>query len=91
MKSALTEKLQGCFKYDDFRPDQLAVTLAGTHGRDVFVCIATGSRKSLCMFLGPLAVSNSAIGIIISPLVGLMYQQFRISSFSHICLGGATH
>ena len=45
------------------------------HGRDVFVHMATGAGKSLCMFLGPLAINESAIGMIISPLNGLMEQQ----------------
>ena len=77
-KSALTETLQGYFKHKDFRPCQLAATLATTHGRDVFVRMATGAGKSLCLFLGPLAVSDSAMGIIISPLIGLMDEQVRI-------------
>ena len=37
--------------------------------------MATGSDKSLCMFLGHLAISESAIGMVISPLNGLMEQQ----------------
>lgn len=47
------------------------------HGKDIFVQMATGSGKSLCMYLVPLAVSDSSIGII-SPLIGLMGQQVRI-------------
>ena len=82
-KSALTETLRGCFKHEDFRPGQLAATLATTHGRDVFVRMATGAGKSLCLFLGPLAVSDSAMGIIISPLIGLMDQQVRILSLKY--------
>lgn len=84
VKSALTEALQGYFQHDSFRPGQLAASLSSTHGQDVFVRMATGSGKSLCMFLGPLAVSNSAMGIIISPLIGLMDQQVRMTS---VCNG----
>lgn len=49
--------------------------LALLHGRDVFVRMATGSGKSLCMFLAPLALAESAIGVVISPLNALMEQQ----------------
>ena len=72
MKSALKETLQRLFQHNDFRPGQLASTLAATHGRDVFVRMATGAGKSLCLFLGPIAVSGSAMG---GPQIGLMDQQ----------------
>ena len=49
--------------------------MALLHGNDVFVRMATGAGKSLCMFLAPLAVSECAMGVIISPLNGLMDQQ----------------
>ena len=61
-----------------FRPGQLEAALAILHGQDVLVRMATGSGKSLCMFLGPLAKSDAAIGVIISPLNGLMQQQVYI-------------
>ena len=70
--------LQSYFKYCSFRPGQLDAVLPALHGKDVFVRMATGSGKSLCMYLVPLAVSDSSIGIIISPLIGLMGQQVRI-------------
>ena len=47
------------------------------HGKDVFVRMGTGSGKTLCMFLVPLAASNVATGLIISPLIGLMEQQVQ--------------
>ena len=78
VKSALKTTLEVYFHYDNFRPGQLASTLGSTHGVDVFVRMATGAGKSLCLFLGPLAVSDAAMGIIISPLIGLMDQQVRI-------------
>ena len=37
--------------------------------------MATGAGKSLCILLAPLALSDSAVGIVISPLNGLMDQQ----------------
>ena len=43
--------------------------------KDVFARMATGAGKSLCMFLAPLAISESAACIVISPLSALMDQQ----------------
>ena len=64
----LKEALQGHFK---FRPGQLEALLPVVH---VFVRMPTGGRKSLRMFLVPLAVNKKAIGVV-SPLVSLMDQQ----------------
>ena len=76
---SVAERLEGClerfFKHSSFRPGQLALTSAVLHGRDVFVRMPTGGGKSLCIFLAPLAVSDTAKSIVISPLVGLMEQQ----------------
>ena len=60
-----------------FCDGQLDALLPVVHGRDVFVRMATGAGKSLCMFLAPLAISESAVGVVISPLNGLMEQQVR--------------
>jgi len=49
--------------------------LRALHGKDVFVRMATGAGKSLAMFLVPLAYSNVAVGVIISPLNSLMDEQ----------------
>ena len=50
-----------------------AVLLPLLHQRDIFDRMATGSAKSLCMFLGPLAISEEAIvGVVISPMKALM-------------------
>lgn len=69
--------LKDTFHYEHFRPGQLEAVLPTAHGKDVFVRIPTGGGKSLCMYLVPLAISNEAMGIIISPLVGLMEQQVK--------------
>ena len=40
--------------------------------------MATGAGKSMCIFLPPLAVGPDALGVVISPLNGLMDQQVQI-------------
>ena len=77
MPEKLKCALHKYYKHTDFRPGQLESLLPIVHGKDVFVRLATGSGKSLCMFLVPLAVSDSAMAIIISPLNGLMDEQVR--------------
>ncbi len=69
--------LQKYFGHDTFRPGQLDAVLPTVHGRDVFVRMATGGGKSLCMFLVPLSISNAAMGVIVSPLNGLMDEHVR--------------
>ena len=69
--------LQQHFKHSDFRPGQLEAVLPELHCQDVFVRMATGSGKSLCMFLPPLCVGENAMGIVVSPLNTLMEQQVR--------------
>lgn len=73
-----TEALHTYFKFNDFQPGQLDALLPVLHGKDTFVRMATGAGKSLCMFLAPLAVSPDALGVVISPLNGLMDQQVQI-------------
>lgn len=70
----LRDALLSYFKFNSFRPGQLEALLPAIHGKDVFVRIPTGGGKSLCMYLVPLAMSNKAIGVVISPLVSLMDQ-----------------
>ena len=71
----LCATLQRFFKFTEFRPGQLEASLAVLHHKDVFVRMATGSGKSLCMFLPPLATNDHSMGVIISPLNVLMDQQ----------------
>ena len=67
--------LRNTFHYQCFRPGQLEALLPVAHGKDVFVRMPTGGGKSLCMYLVPLSISREAMGIVISPLVGLIQQQ----------------
>ena len=69
--------LHGIFGYSTFRPGQLDAALPALYGRDVFTRMATGAGKSLLMFSVPLAHSNEAVGVIISPLISLMDEQVR--------------
>ena len=79
----LKDVLCSKFHHASFRPGQLEALLSVAHGHDVFVRMPTGGGKSVCMFLIPLALDNEAMGIIISPLVGLMDQQ--VSCPSPVC------
>lgn len=74
-KVKLHETLYKYFKFPTFRPGQLEALLPVLHGNDVLVRMATGAGKSLCMFPAPLTVSESGIGVIVSPLIALMEQQ----------------
>lgn len=78
-RERLQEALVLYFQHVEFRPGQLESTLPALHGKDVFVRMATGSGKSLCMFLVPLSHSSTAMGVIISPLKALMEQQVIMS------------
>ena len=69
------------FGFRDFLPGQLDAVLSILHGNDVFVRMATGSGKSLCMFLPPLVHGESAAAVIVSPLVGLMDEQVSLVIF----------
>ena len=53
----------------------------------VFLRLATGSGKSLCMFLAPLASSGSAMAVIVSPLNGLMDEQVSLCKRLHVHWG----
>ena len=50
------------------------------HRHDVLVKMPTGGGKTICMFVPPLATSDTAMGLVISPLVALMEQQVRLQS-----------
>lgn len=78
VKSKLYSALCSYFKFTEFRQGQLESLVPILHGKDVFVRLSTGSGKSLCMFLAPLASSDSAIAVIVSPLNGLMDEQVSV-------------
>ena len=78
VKAKLYSALRSYFKFTEFRQGQLESLVPILHGKDAFVRLATGSGKSLCMFLAPLASSDSAMAVIVSPLNGLMDEQVRV-------------
>ena len=55
--------LREVFKYENFRSGQLEVIIPALHKRDVVAKMATGSGKSLCIFLVPLAAGPSSVGV----------------------------
>lgn len=82
----LEHALRRFYKFTGFRPGQLEAMLPVLHCDDVFIRMATGSGKSLCMFLPPLAVSDNSMAVIISPLIGLMDQQVRKFVYPCVCI-----
>ena len=81
MYGKLCDVLQKYFSFSSFHDGQMETLLPLLHSIDVFVHMATGSGKSICMFLGPLALSDSAVGVVISPLSG---GKYCINLTSHI-------
>ena len=80
--STATEELG----YDQLRPRQKKVVEAFLEGRDVFVCLPTGSGKTLCYCILPKVFdllrrsetdSNQSLVVVISPLISLMKDQVR--------------
>ena len=67
--------LETYFKFANFRPGQLEAVIPALHGKDVFVRIPTGGGKSLCMYVVTLSHEPDKVGVIISPLIGLMDEQ----------------
>ena len=69
--------------YESLRPRQTEAIKGFLVGRDVFVCLPTGSGKSLCYCLLPTASDilrsweKQAIVVVVSPLVALMKGQVR--------------
>lgn len=73
-------------KYSELRPNQEKVIREFLSGKDVFVSLPTGSGKSLCYCLLPLAfdyllrgesAAPKSIVVIVSPLVALMKDQVK--------------
>ena len=50
LRAKLQSALLSYFKFKEFLPGQLESLIPVVHGKDVFIRLATGSGKSLCMF-----------------------------------------
>ncbi|XP_046831860.1 ATP-dependent DNA helicase Q5 [Vespa crabro] len=72
----LSSVLKSVFGYDDFKSDiQKRATSAIYEGKhDVYVCMPTGSGKSLCFQL-PSIMKKDKVAIVFSPLLALMKNQ----------------
>ena len=71
--------LQKVFGHSEFRPGQLDAAVNAIHGRDVFVQMSTGAGKTLCMFLPPLAMSESSVGVFILSMLSWMSRYIRVT------------
>jgi DNA topoisomerase III len=71
--TTLTELLQNAFGFSQFRPNQEAVCIEVTAGKDALLVMPTGSGKSLCYQLPALARGGTTL--VISPLIALMDDQ----------------
>ena len=68
--------------YSQLKPKQAEALQQFLSGKDVFICLPTGSGKTLCFSLLPLAFdvlkgTKSSIVVIVSPLIALMKDQVR--------------
>nr|XP_012221785.1 PREDICTED: ATP-dependent DNA helicase Q5-like [Linepithema humile] len=84
----LQSVLKSKFGYDDFKNDiQKQATVAVYKGKqDVFICMPTGSGKSLCFQL-PAIMKEQKVAIVFSPLLALMKNQidFLVSKKINAC------
>ncbi|KAL7291059.1 hypothetical protein TKK_0015192 [Trichogramma kaykai] len=72
----LKAKLKSCFGHNDYKSDlqRKAAEAVYKGTRDVYICMPTGSGKSLCFQLPAVARENS-FAIVISPLIALVKNQ----------------
>ena len=74
------------FGYLSFRSNQQELAIKNfVQGDDVFVCLPTGSGKSLCYCILPavfdaLRGTDASIVVVVSPLIALMKDQVRAMS-----------
>ena len=73
----MTKTLQDIFMFTHFRPNQREVIEAALDGKDVFILLPTGGRKSLCYQLPAVCTTGTRRGvtIVISPLIAVTRDQ----------------
>ena len=70
MNAELLRILREDFGKEDFRPHQEEIVIHTVNGRNIFVCMPTGSGKSLTFLME--AEVHKGIIIIIQPLLALL-------------------
>lgn len=86
-----TEALRKHFGFGSLRDFQSKAIAAWAEGKDVLITLGTGTGKSLCFQLPPLARSGRC-SLVISPLISLMQDQLRTLQQRQIpasCCGAA--
>jgi len=85
-ESAVDSAIRGAAKklgYMQLRNQQVRAVKMFVRGNDVFVCLPTGSGKSLCYCILPatfdslFGADGRSIAVIVSPLISLMKDQVR--------------
>lgn len=77
--------------YAELRPPQELAIQKFVAGNDVFVCLPTGSGKSLCYCLLPATFDQlrssqaPSIVVVVSPLIALMKDQVRAMTERKVC------
>ena len=82
---AALDILQRTFGYDGFRPGQAEIVDALMNGENVLAVMPTGSGKSLCYQLPPLADEN--LTVVVSPLIALMRDQVAALRLNGVAAG----
>ena len=77
--SSLCTALHRHFGFSSFKAGQLEPLLPALHEKDMYIQMATGGNKSLCMYL-----ACSSTSAVISPLVDLMDEQVTSKFSIHI-------
>ncbi len=84
----------GKLGYAKLCPQQEIAVTNFLKGRDVFVCLPTGSGKSLCYCLLPAAFDqlrhakdtrSQSVVVVVSPLIALMKDQVRAMRARRFC------
>lgn len=88
-----TEALRKHFGFGSLRDFQSNAIAAWAEGKDVLIALGTGTGKSLCFQLPPVARCDGRCSLVISPLISLMQDQLRTLQQRQIpvsCCGAAT-
>ena len=82
VKSAVSNAMR-TLGISELRPQQEVIIRTFIHGRDMFVSLPTGSKKTLCYCSLPLVFdtlhgnTSQSVVVVVSPLIALMKDQVR--------------